>query len=128
MGYEIRITRRDEWFEHCEPAISLDEWLALVRDDPELRLDGFAIAPLPDGGAICADEPSMAVWIAHPEHGQRIGMAWIWHSRGNIVAKNPDEAMRCKMWKLAQRLNARVQGDELELYGADGQVIAESTQ
>jgi hypothetical protein len=75
MGYEVRITRRDEWFEECEPAISLDEWLALVRDDPELRLDGYARVALPGGGFVRCDDPSMAVWIAHPEHGQLVGMA-----------------------------------------------------
>jgi hypothetical protein len=50
MGYDVHITRRPEWFEDEGPEITLDEWLAVIRDDPEMRLDGYAEAQLPAAG------------------------------------------------------------------------------
>jgi hypothetical protein len=66
-------------------------------------------------------DPSMAVWVAHPKHGMTDGMAWIWLSGGNVVAKNPDVVMLQKMWRIAQALGASVQGDEGELYDSSGE-------
>jgi hypothetical protein len=36
--------------------------------------------------------------------------------------KNPDEEILCKMSKLAQRLSAKVQGDDGEVYDTAGRV------
>jgi len=47
-------------------------------------------------------------------------MAWFWHFRDHISVKNPDEAILAKMYKIATSLNAKVQGDEGEIYGPDG--------
>jgi len=125
MGYDVHITRRAEWFEEEGPEITLDEWLAVIRDDPEMRLDGYAEASLPSGKVLRVDDASMAVWTAYSKHGVGGNMAWMWHSHGNVMAKNPDDEMLCKMWQLAERLSARVQGDEGELYGPDGQVASD---
>jgi|CXWL01.1.fsa_nt_gi hypothetical protein len=126
MGYDIHITRRAEWFDERAPAIALDEWLAVVRNDPELRLDGFAEAPLSDGSVLRVEDSSMAVWHAYSRHGYNNGAAWIWWNGGNIEAKNPDKEILRKMWLIAQRLSARVQGDECEFYDSAGEVIADS--
>jgi hypothetical protein len=37
-----------------------------------------------------------------------------------VVVKNPDQEILKKMWSIADSLSAKVQGDEGELYGADG--------
>jgi hypothetical protein len=47
-------------------------------------------------------------------------------SSGNIVAKNPEKPVRAKMYQMAQRLGAKLQGDEGELYGPDGEPVDES--
>ena len=52
-------------------------------------------------------------------------MAWFWLAEGNIVVKNPDNEILRKMWALAQNLDARVQGDDDELYDAAGNQIGE---
>ena len=120
MGYDVHITRKLAWYDDEAPEISLDEWLHHVAGDPELRLDGHAEAR-PGGGAVLGvEDPSMAVWIGHPEHGKRDGMAWIWHSNGNVMAKNPYDAMLRKMHRIGVALGAKVQGDEGEIYGPDG--------
>lgn len=121
MGYDVHITRRPNWFDQDGDAITPDEWLACVASDPEMRLDGFAQAGLADGSVLRVDDPSMAVWIGHPQHGQRDGMAWLWLGRGCIDAKNPDEPTLGKMWRIAQALGAQVQGDDGEYYGEHGQ-------
>lgn len=123
MGYDVHITRRAEWCGEEELPIWLEEWLTLVDADPDLRLDGYAEAELPDGSVFGVEEPSLAVWTAHPDPAR--SLVWIWHNSGNVVAKDPDEFTRQKMWQIAQRLHARVQGDELELYGPDGRMIPE---
>jgi hypothetical protein len=125
MGYDVHITRKNNWFDDEGDEITLSEWLAYLHADPEMRLDGFAGAKLADGAVLRAVNPSMAVWVQHPQHGNHEGMAWIWLSSGNIQAKNPDEHTLRKMWQIAQKLGARVQGDEDEFYDATGSIVAE---
>ena len=125
MGYDVHVTRKKDWSDKSGEEISLTEWLAHVEGDPELRLDGYAEAGLGNGGVLHVDDPSMAVWIAHPEHGVRDGMAWIWLSHGNLQAKNPDGPMLKKLWDIAQLLDAKVQGDDGELYDSAGSIISD---
>jgi hypothetical protein len=40
-----------------------------------------------------------------------------------FAVKNPDPEILRKMWSLAQRLDAMVQGDEGEQYDASGNVV-----
>jgi hypothetical protein len=121
MGYELHITRGENWFDD-EPQITCEEWLAIVDADPDLRLDGFAEAELGDGSVLRAEDPTIAVWTAHPDAGMET--LWISYSQGNIVVKGPDEPTRRKMWQIAQLLNARVQGDDGEFYGPDGEELS----
>lgn len=123
MGYDLHITRRENWFEEEADAIAVEEWLDLVRSDPEMRLDGYAEATVGGGSVLRVDDPTMAVWIGYSKHGQSGNMAWLWHAHGNVVAKNPDQEIRRKMWLLSSRLSAKLQGDDGELYGADGEPI-----
>ena len=125
MGYEVHITRKENWFDEA-PEISLADWLDVVRTDPEMRNDGYAEATVGDGSVLRVEDPSMSVWLAYPGHLRDGNMAWMWRSHGNVVTKNPDEAMLQKMAIIAQRLSAKVQGDEGEVYGIDGQLIAEA--
>lgn len=120
MGYDLHITRRADWADEEGPAITQAEWESYITTDPDLRLDGYMEATTAAGATLRMEEAGIAVWIAHPhltEHGGWITL----DSRGNIVVKNPDEAFRQKMWKIAQALDARLVGDEGETYGPDGE-------
>ena len=123
MGYDIYITRKTDWFEEDQPGISLAEWRACIDSDPELQLDGHAEAELQDGAVLRMEAPGLAVWIGHPEHGKQDGMAWLSWYAGNVTAKNPDTPTLQKMWSIAQALQAKVQGDDGELYDASGQML-----
>ena len=125
MGYEVHITRKQNWFDEG-PEISLADWLDVVRADPEMRNDGYAEATVEEGSVLGIEDPSMSVWLAYSGHLQGGNMAWIWRSHGNVVTKNPDEEMLRKMALIAQSLSAKVQGDEGEVYGINGQLIAEA--
>lgn len=124
MGYNLYITRRENWFEDEAGAIAVKEWLYLVHSDPEMRLDGYAEATVGSGSVVRVDDLTMAIWVGYSKHGHSGNLAWLWHAYGNIVAKNPDQEIRRKMWLLANRLSAKLQGDDGELYGADGEPVA----
>jgi hypothetical protein len=119
MGYDLHITRKSDWPLRGND-ITLDEWLSVVPADPEMRLDGFAEAPLAGGQVLRVEDASLAVWTAYPGHGADGGMALMCLSGGNIDTKNPDEDIRRKLWRLAQALNARVQDDDGEFYDEFG--------
>jgi hypothetical protein len=104
MGYEIHITRQDESWSEDDPTrhITPEEWQALAAADASLR--------------------------AVPENGPNFfemvdGDGWFDWSAGRLSTKHPDEKTLAKACEIAARLNAKVQGDEDELYFADGKVI-----
>ena len=102
MGYDVHITRAENWCENEGHEISLAEWQALVDHDPELRPD-------PENG------PCYAIWGAHPGNSD----AWLRWDEGNISTKYPDEPLLAKMIQIAGALGVRVQGDEGEEYPED---------
>lgn len=117
MGYDVHITRKAAWFDEADAAaITLQEWQDYVAADPEMRLDNYAEAPLPDGGFIWTVGEGLCVWTAYSGNGQHGNYAWFdWHE-DRVVVKNPDAEILVKMKSIAQALAARVQGDEGEYY------------
>ena len=122
MGYDVHITRKPRWSDLTGPEISLAEWTAVVESDPEMRLDGYAETRVPDG-VLRIEREGLSVWMAHSRHNKPGKMVWFSFFEGNIAVKNPDPEILKKMWSLAQRLDALVQGDEGELYDASGNPI-----
>jgi hypothetical protein len=120
LGYEVHITRKEQWSDGDGPAISLNEWLEYVASDPEMRADGCAEAKVP-GGVLRVNSPGIAVWTAYAGHGVDDNMAWFGHFGESITVKNPDASILRKMHKIALSLSARVQGDDGEEYGPDGE-------
>jgi hypothetical protein len=104
MGYDLHITRAKYWFENDGHEITPEEWLALVRDDPELAL---------------AEEygPYFAMWRGPSRYPD----PWFDLVNGSVMTKNPDEPMIEKMVQIAERLGAKVQGDDCEVYPGGGQ-------
>lgn len=121
MGYEIHITRKEYWADENGTPITLEEWLAYVETDPEMRSDGYAEAKSPDGSVIRVDNPGIAVWTAWSQHSEGGGMAWFSHFEDCVSMKNPDNEVLKKMYQMAEALNAKVQGDEGEIYDATGE-------
>jgi hypothetical protein len=99
MGYDVHITRAEDWSDNEGAQITPEEWLAFVRNDRELT-------------ALGQTEHCAAEWH-DPAGGAPVHIEW---RRGNIVVKNPTRAVVLKMEALAERLGARVQGDDGEFY------------
>jgi hypothetical protein len=116
MGYQLHISRRKDWPDDG-PSITFDEWMAVVDADPEFRLEGYVDRRLADGSVF---RQPLAAWVGHPGLGKRDYAPVLDLVHGNVSAKHPDREFRCKMWRLAQTLNARVQGDDGEYYDRFG--------
>ena len=100
MGYDIHITRREYWADPNGPRIDEDEWADAVDADGDLDWDER-------NGSLDAT------------FGGKDGTP-LWYSEGNISTKNPSRAAIRKMYQVAEALSAVVQGDEGELYNAEG--------
>ncbi len=110
MGYDLHITRKEDWGEEGED-IDEAEWHSIVDADPELKIVGFAEADFGDT-TLRYESPLIAEWNAHPE-GHQI---WFDYRSGHVVAKAHDEPTTEKMKEIARKLKARVQGDDGEFY------------
>ena len=49
MGYDLHITRKQNWWDETGPEIPLAEWISVVESDCDMRLDGYAEARVGDG-------------------------------------------------------------------------------
>lgn len=101
MGYNLYITRRKYHFDEEGPTISEEEWRDLVESDPELSFRS-------------KDDIHLAFWNGQCEYPD----PWFAYDRnyGSIDTKNPDEPIIAKMIQMAERLTAKVQGDDGEVY------------
>lgn len=107
MGYDLHITRKECWAEEEDKrCITSQEWQTYVENDPDV--------------------------ISNPENPQEDNYLYIraagdwplWFNPrlGNIYTKNPEQDVIEKMLKIAQALNARVQGDDQEFYDFTGNI------
>ena len=110
MGYDLHVTRGTNWIENEGHEIREAEWLATVEADPELRFAEPGDDTYADG---------LVLWLEQSSGGDQPWFIWV---QGNVDTKNPGPATIQKMLDLAERLNARVQGDDCEAYLSDGRV------
>ena len=126
MGYNVHITRADDWTESEARPITVREWLDYVERDSEMRHDGFAEAPY-SGGVLRHESEGIAVWTAYSGHEVNGNMAWFNYHPGEIVVKNPDGEILGKMIRVAAELGATVQGDDGESYDETPDATENST-
>jgi hypothetical protein len=119
MGYEIRITRKANWFDE-EPRIALAEWTACIKADPELAFNDDERLKKYGFHSAQRDE-QLASWLSYSKNQANKMMALFYFDGSDISCKNPDKEIARKMWRIAQVLKAKVQGDELELYNEKGE-------
>ena len=103
MGYNLHITRAKFYCENYGQWISAEEWLRYVEKDPELKLTGY-------------NGVYFALWSGKSEYPD----PWLNWFEGNISSKNPDDLLIDKMVEIANNLNAKVQGDDGEVYTGGG--------
>lgn len=101
MGYCIRITR-SEWTDADEDPgrITRAEWRHVAESDPDLDLD-LDLERESDTEFCFPDRES--------------GFTF-YYFKGTVSVKSPDEATIRKIFEVARKLNATVQGDDHEYY------------
>ncbi len=111
MGYELHITRADNWMDAADHPIFDAAWTLVVEGDPslEVRTTDFYDHRDASTGKVVRVHPVM--WKAHPEEP-----AALWLMKGEITCKNPDEPTIAKLKEIALKLGARVFGDDDEEY------------
>ena len=102
MGYELHITRANDWADSARAPIRAEEWLDLVRLDSEFELD-----------------PSNGPYFARWRNAASIQEGWLDWSDGQIHTKAPDSSLLRKMVAIASALGAVVLGDDGERYTGD---------
>lgn len=113
MGYEIHITRKNNWLDNdSQNDISLEQWNEYVESDDEMTLEKFAETVSPNGDVIRIEKEGLSVWSGHT-NSYKVWFNWF---GGEISVKNPDDEIVNKMIKIAKRLDAKVLGDEGETY------------
>jgi hypothetical protein len=111
MGYDLHITRAPDWTESGQHPIAEADWLAAVRADTSLHIDTSDSLRM-------RDRATGQVRVIHPvvwtePNGQTTPL---WFDEGKATTKNPSKAAIAKMKQIAERLGARVVGDEGEEY------------
>ncbi len=105
MGYDLHITRADCWTDHAVYPISLAEWIAVVDAEPGMAVHDTG-GVYPSFTYTTADGQCLALnW--------RDGLVTLWGSGWRIETA-------AQLAVVAQKLGARVVGDEDEEYHADG--------
>ncbi|CAG9243417.1 conserved exported hypothetical protein [Paraburkholderia caribensis] len=100
-GYDVHITRKSFWADASGPRITLEQWKAYVRGDPQVVND-------PANGP--TDFLVTLRGAAFP--------LWYNVELGELYTKDPTaEAVR-KLEDIARAMGAKVQGDDGELYPA----------
>lgn len=102
MGYDLHITRADEWEDAEDDPIPLDEWVAFARGWVELTetdaLDDGTGAPV----FILGDDPAVS--------------AALYWSGGRIKVRGADESYVPPLVDIALALDSVVLGDDGEAY------------
>ena len=110
MNQELYITRKRKWYDANPNAdISIDEWSAFVKMDPEMRLDNSSTVMLENGESYTYNNPGTAVWLNAV--GKQPALTFDFIS-GNIVIKNPSAAAIAKIKHAAFKLGASVQSSD----------------
>ena len=107
MGYDLHITRAEDWGDSSSSPIEWEEWADFVEHDPELSFSTEDRVRFSEK----EEKPPLVDW-----HGLEIQKGCLHLFEGRVVAKNPDDALVGKMIEIAERLNATVQGDDGESY------------
>lgn len=113
MAYSIHITRRKKWFDKSLDIVQ-EEWQKLLKEDLSLLQAEKIEGKTQDGDQfeyrIKGSQP--VKWIDTTSKK----VYWFVYDGGKISVSDPTDAVIEKAKELAKKLNAKVQGDELEFY------------
>jgi hypothetical protein len=108
MSYDLHIVRGEDTLGNPAHRITVEEWVAYVESDAELRFTE-------EGKPFYS--PHLALLPQGPEDPE--GWPWLSWSSGKIYAKYPQEPTVRKMLSIAAHFGGYVTGDEGETYSLD---------
>jgi hypothetical protein len=106
MGYDLHVVRTEDWLDASQNPIGLDEVQAAVAVDSELSLDADQFVAMSDAKGRTHRYPIVS-WRGRPI---------FWWYQDQLISSSPTEAVVGKLLQIAERLGARVIGDDGELY------------
>jgi hypothetical protein len=108
MSYELFITRKEFYIDEEGEGIQQEQFEESIKGDDFMKQD-----------------ENEYFWKGNPNPD--LGDVSFWYEKdfGAISSKNPEEATIHKMYEIAQKLHAKVQGEDGEIYNADGVAIPE---
>ncbi|KIR62761.1 hypothetical protein [Micromonospora haikouensis] len=108
MGYELHISRAEEYYDSEEHPIALVEWLTYAESNSALRV----------GGWLGWDEERQPIYEHVCTDGSLVSLTWF---EGAIEIKgNFDGDPYREFGSIAEGLQANLQGDDGERYTASG--------
>ncbi len=113
MGYEIRIVRGS--------VITVEDLHQAIADDPEVDIDHNSSGTQKNRRTgkhltFCSIAWTGGDGWLWPVFGELQDAAGNWVEYGYVESKNPDKRMIAKMKQIAEKLEAKVVGDEGEEY------------
>lgn len=106
MAYDLHIVRTESWLDGATAPVTKGDVDALIANDPELAWSTTDYVDMADeAGSVT--RYWMITW-----RGESIG----WWYRDQILSSNPDKGKISKLVRMAHSLNARVVGDDGEVY------------
>jgi hypothetical protein len=122
MGYNLHISRRDEWYTPVPNDITYAEWKRLANADPDFEVCGHASwrvdVFLREEGKP-EPEPQEDVIETYDCYGLKTSESYasFGYHDGRVVVRVPHDAVTArKIMEVAGKLHAVVQGDEGEYY------------
>lgn len=106
MSYDLHIVRADDWLDASQNPIGRDELEAVVAADPELTLDEDQFVSMSNRSGRTNRYP-IVLWNGNPA---------FWWYEDQIICSTPDEPLVRKLVEIANKLNAKVIGDDGESY------------
>ena len=91
MGYDLHITRREDWADRRTPDILLDEWLSYIEHDKELELTNGNNITIGSETQF-QNRPGFCEWNSHPTEKSPNTRPWFAFWEGSIDTKNADES------------------------------------
>lgn len=108
VGYDLHLTRADDWPDSELTPVGLDEWVVAARaSDALVELESEYPPGVP--GFLLGDDP-----VSSP--------ALYW-ADGEVVVRGSDQAHVSSLVALATAIGARVVGDDGEVYGDSSPVL-----
>lgn len=111
MPYDIHITKNKNWFAP-DGGIKLSEWQKLIKDDPVLEATDKIEGETNNGGKLefTLKNSLISKW------NNKGKIVWLVFRKGSISISHPNDEIIAKAKEIANKLGAKVQGDELEIY------------